>query len=186
MATNGKHGLKNQNAVHVAKLGFLHGEIKMFEVKLKGDWPETAIQDINKAHIILTKFNLESPTVLLIGPRHLLHNLDARYKETTFTYMTILKKNGLIDNNIQLRSKHSEEKFAILFAYSLNKNNFPEIVFETTQIKLTNIRSVRNTKTQKILCPNCGEETEMPLSGRDGTLYEYMKCKCGQEVTIKK
>lgn len=153
----------------------------MIEVKIEGNWPETAIKDIGEVRSKLMEFNLDSPRILLIGPHHLLNNLDARYEETLSTYRTMLKENGLINDDIRLRT---DDKFAILYGYSLNTENFPKIDFETAKIKINNIRSVRNKNTQKIVCPECEKEIEIPLGNREGDYYKWCKCGCGYEVTI--
>jgi hypothetical protein len=154
----------------------------MIEVKLNGDWPETAIQDINEAYSKIMEFNLDSPRVLLIGPHHLLNSLDARYEDTIFTYMSMLKENKLIKDDIRFQS---DDRFAILYAYSLNKEDFPKIRFETAEVKLTNIRSLRNRIMMSFTCSKCDLESEVPRSNRWGDDILYVICRCGHENTVQ-
>ena len=154
----------------------------MIEIKLAGDWPETAIQDITEARSKIDEFNLDSPRVLLIGPKHLLNNLDARYEDSIFTYMSMLRENGLIRGNIRV---NSDDMFAILYAYSLKKEDFPKIGFETAEVKLTNIRSIRNKVMRSVTCSKCDLELEVPRSNRWGDDMLYFICRCGHENTIQ-
>jgi len=153
----------------------------MIEVKAIGNWPETAIEDVCKAHDKINEFNLDPSRILLIGPNHLLGNLDAQYEKAALTYMSVLKENKLIDDDLRIRTG---DKFAILYAYSLDADGFPKIGFETAQVKITNIRSVLNVNIQEVTCPECGKKSEIPLGNRDGTHYKWCKCKCGHEIDL--
>jgi len=155
----------------------------MIEINVIGDWPETSIEDICNVRNKINEFNLDAPRVVLIGPNHLLNNLDAQYEEAALTYMSVLKENKLIDKDIRFRTN---DKFAILYAYSLNAKNFPKINFETAQVKITNIRSVLNRNTQIVTCSECGHEGEIPLGDRDGDYYLWFKCgECRHETKIR-
>ncbi len=156
----------------------------MIEVKVKGDWPETAIQDMKEIRSKIDEFNLDSPRILLIGPRHLLNNLDMQSsEEPDFTYMRLLQKKEIIDGNIRWSSN---DKFAILYAYVINHNLFPKITFDdTASVKIIGIRSIRNQIMQAITCAGCGKETEVPFGDQDGNYFKWSKCECGHETEIK-
>lgn len=118
----------------------------MIEVKVKGDWPKTAPKDIYKVCEKVREFNLDNPRTLLVGPKHLLNNLDAQYGHTTWSYATFLKKAGGFNDIMRL---DTDDSFAMFYAYTINLEKYPKIGFRVETIKIIGIKSLRTSHKLK-------------------------------------
>ena len=113
----------------------------MSETSVSGRWPETSIEDVYNAWKKLGGVSLKNSKVVLIGPKHLINNLDAQYEKTTWTYASIIKQNLLLDGIIRLRSDNS---IVLLCTYKINTDNYPEISFHNTCVKILGVNRVNS------------------------------------------
>ncbi len=110
------------------------------EIESVGSWPEKAWDDIINIKIKLFEKGLFEPEMILIGPKHILNNLDAMIPGTACTIATALIDNGLLKKIIRVES---DEDFLIVFARSDNIV-FPNISSFSTAVKITGVNSLRN------------------------------------------
>ncbi len=113
---------------------------ELSEIIASGKWPETSLVDVYHAWERLGGLTPKYSKTILVGPKRLLNILDVLYKETTWTYASILKQNLNLDDIIRIESEDSN---ILLYNYDIDPEAYPEIGLCGTSVKILGVTRSR-------------------------------------------